>query len=83
MAVKKKPRPKKTETESESVSESETGSESESARRASRALMLGGAVASLAGIVAAAAGNGTLGGGVTLAGWAALVYGIHRFGRAG
>ncbi len=48
-----------------------------------RSLILGGAVVSLAGIVAAAAGNNTLGGGATVAGWLALVYGIHRFGRAG
>ena len=48
-----------------------------------KTLILGGAVVSLAGIVAAAAGNNTLGGGATLAGWLALVYGIHRFGREG
>jgi len=76
MAVKKK-RPRVAETESE------TESESESAGRVSRMLIFGGAVASLAGIVAAAAGSNTLGGGATLAGWLALVYGIHRFGRAG
>ncbi|HSQ64890.1 MAG TPA: hypothetical protein VLM85_16815 [Polyangiaceae bacterium] len=75
MAVKKKKRPKVAETETES----ETGS----AGRASRTLIFGGAVVSLAGIVAAAAGSNTLGGGATLAGWLALVYGIHRFGRTG
>jgi hypothetical protein len=45
--------------------------------------MLVGGVISIAGIVAAAAGAGTVGGVVTLAGWALLVYAIHRFGRAG
>jgi hypothetical protein len=76
MAVKKK-RPKVAE------SESETQSETESAGRVSRTLIFGGAVVSLVGIVAAAAGSSALGGGATLAGWLALVYGIHRFGRAG
>ena len=71
---KKKKRP-----ESESGTESESGAESGRAR----GLIMGGAVVSLAGIVAAAAGNNTLGGGATVAGWLALVYGIHRFGRGG
>ncbi len=46
-------------------------------------LIVGGGVVSLVGIVLAAAGNNTLGGAVTLAGWLGLVYGIHRFGRSG
>jgi len=46
-------------------------------------IILGGACASIVGIVIAASGSGTAGGVVTLAGWLALVGGIHRFGRAG
>ena len=46
-------------------------------------VMLAGAVASIAGIVIAASGNGTAGGVVTLGGWLMLVAAIHRFGRAG
>lgn len=63
------------------VTESEP--ESGSKIKALRLMIVGGAAVSLAGIVAAAAGSNTLGGGATLAGWLALVYGIHRFGRAG
>jgi hypothetical protein len=43
--------------------------------------ILAGACISVAGIVVAASGQGTVGGAITLAGWLALVYGIHRFGR--
>ena len=46
-------------------------------------ILLAGACASIAGIVVAASGQGTAGGAITLAGWLALVYAIHRFGRAG
>ena len=46
-------------------------------------VLIGGALASIAGIVIAASGNGTAGGVVTLSGWLALVAAIHRFGRAG
>jgi hypothetical protein len=46
-------------------------------------ILLGGAIASIAGIVVAASGHGTAGGAITLGGWLALVYAIHQFGRAG
>ena len=46
-------------------------------------ILLAGAGASIVGIVVAATGQGTYGGAITLAGWLALVYAIHRFGRAG
>lgn len=46
-------------------------------------ILIGGACVSVAGIVVAASGQGTTGGAITLAGWLALVYAIHRFGRAG
>ncbi len=50
-------------------------------------ILLAGACISIAGIVVAASGPshglGTAGGAITLAGWLALVYAIHRFGRAG
>ena len=46
-------------------------------------ILLAGASVSIAGIVVAATGQGTAGGAITVAGWLALVYGIHRFGRAG
>jgi hypothetical protein len=46
-------------------------------------ILLAGACASVLGIVIAASGQGPAGGAVTLAGWLALVYAIHRFGRAG
>ena len=46
-------------------------------------VMLGGAAIAAVGIALAAAGNATAGGVLTLAGWLALVGGIHRFGRAG
>jgi hypothetical protein len=45
--------------------------------------IMAGAIVSCAGIVIAASGHGTPGAIVTLAGWLAFVYGIHRFGRAG
>ncbi len=47
------------------------------------ALITFGAITSCAGIVIAAAGNPTPGGVIVLAGWLAMVAGIHRFGRAG
>ena len=46
-------------------------------------VLLAGACASIIGIVVAASGQGTAGGAITLAGWIALVFAIHRFGRAG
>ena len=46
-------------------------------------VLVAGACVSVAGIVVAASGNGTAGGAIVLAGWLALVYAIHRFGRAG
>ena len=46
-------------------------------------VLVGGACVSVIGIVVAASGQGTAGGAITVAGWLALVYGIHRFGRAG
>jgi hypothetical protein len=46
-------------------------------------ILLAGACISIVGIVVAASGQGTAGGAITLAGWLALVYAIHRFGRAG
>ena len=46
-------------------------------------ILLAGACVSVVGIVIAASGQGTAGGAVTLAGWLALVYAIHRFGRSG
>ncbi len=46
-------------------------------------IILGGACASIVGIVIAASGRGDVGGAITLAGWLALVAGIHRFGRSG
>jgi hypothetical protein len=45
--------------------------------------IVAGACASILGIVVAASGEGTAGGAITLAGWLALIGGIHRFGRAG
>jgi hypothetical protein len=45
--------------------------------------IVAGACASIVGIVVAASGSGTAGGAITLAGWLALIGGIHRFGRAG
>lgn len=45
--------------------------------------MVVGAAASAIGIALAASGSGALGGWITMAGWLALVGGIHRFGRAG
>ncbi len=47
-----------------------------------RIILLGGC-ASIIGIFVAATGSGSVGGAITLAGWLALVLGIHRFGRAG
>jgi hypothetical protein len=47
-----------------------------------RAMTLG-AVVSCVGILVAATGGTASGGVITLAGWLAFVYGIHRFGRAG
>jgi hypothetical protein len=47
------------------------------------ALVTFGAITSCVGIVIAAAGNPTSGGVIVLAGWLAMVAGIHRFGRAG
>lgn len=46
-------------------------------------VLVAGASASIIGIVVAATGQGTAGGAITVAGWLALVYAIHRFGRAG
>ncbi len=46
-------------------------------------MIVGGALASIVGIVIAASGSGSVGGAIVLAGWLALVWGIHRFGREG
>ena len=46
-------------------------------------VLIGAACVSVIGIIVAASGQGTAGGAITLAGWLALVYAIHRFGRAG
>jgi hypothetical protein len=46
-------------------------------------VMIGAAVVSCAGIVIAASGSNDAGGAITVAGWLAFVFAIHRYGRSG
>jgi hypothetical protein len=52
------------------------------ALRAAQTMLLRGAIAVAAGLVIAGTASQVFGGVLTLGGWLALVYGIHRYGRA-
>lgn len=53
------------------------------AARTATHLLVGGAAVVAAGLAITGTVDATIGGAITLAGWAGMLFGLHRFGRLG